>query len=386
MPPSKTKPGSPHILICGQDDHAISQRASTLFKQWSADCPDYEQEVVDGAAANVSEARQALARCLESLQTLSFFGTGKLVWFRHCHFLGEDRMAESKDVVEGLAAMIEEINQAGEGRFRLLISAGKVDKRKSFFKQFQKLASVEVLDGWDASKSDWVSEAEQRVRAVFEMEGLHIEPEATSLLVQLVGPKPRQIEQETEKLLLYASYQEKSQATADDVRQVVSRNKQARAFALGDALGSRDLQAAMRCLDEELWEVRQDRQRSAIGLLYGLIAKVRTMILAKEMHQRGWLRPEKQFFRFKQQLEQVPRDAMPQDARFNPLKTNPFVLFRALNHSMAYQMSELIAAMQHLYRANYQLISTKMGDAQVLQQALVSIIASPAVLQGKRAS
>ena len=295
-------------------------------------------------------------------------------------------MAESKDVVEGLAAMIEEINQAGEGRFRLLISAGKVDKRKSFFKQFQKLASVEVLDGWDASKSDWVSEAEQRVRAVFEMEGLHIEPEATSLLVQLVGPKPRQIEQETEKLLLYASYQEKSQATADDVRQVVSRNKQARAFALGDALGSRDLQGAMRCLDEELWEVRQDRQRSAIGLLYGLIAKVRTMILAKEMHQRGWLRPEKQFFRFKQQLEQVPRDAMPHDARFNPLKTNPFVLCRALNHSMAYQMSELIAAMQHLYRANYQLISTKIGDAQVLQQALVSIIASPAVLQGKRAS
>ena len=48
-------------------------------------------------------------------------------------------MAASKAVTEGLAAVVQEVQQVGEGSFRLLISAGKVDKRKSFYKQFQKI-------------------------------------------------------------------------------------------------------------------------------------------------------------------------------------------------------------------------------------------------------
>ena len=94
--------------------------------------------------------------------------------------------------------------------------------------------------------------------------------------------------------MLFASAS--GQATSEDIRQVVSRNKQAKAFALGDALGNRDLETAMRCLDEELWEIRLDRQRSAIGLLYGLISKVRTLILVKEMQARGGCDRKGNFF------------------------------------------------------------------------------------------
>ena len=163
MSPSKASASSDFVLICGQDDHATRQRSKQVYERWISDCPDHEQEIVDGSAATVSEASQALSRCLEALQTLSFFGAGKLIWFRHCTFLGEEKMAASKAVTEGLAAVVQEVQQVGEGSFRLLISAGKVDKRKSFYKQFQKLGKVEVHDGWDPSKSDWVIEAEQRV-------------------------------------------------------------------------------------------------------------------------------------------------------------------------------------------------------------------------------
>ena len=41
------------------------------YERWISDCPDHEQEIVDGSAATVSEASQALSRCLEALQTLS---------------------------------------------------------------------------------------------------------------------------------------------------------------------------------------------------------------------------------------------------------------------------------------------------------------------------
>ncbi|MEK9949453.1 MAG: hypothetical protein VW579_09850 [Verrucomicrobiales bacterium] len=375
MPPSKASASSDFVLICGQDDHATRQRSKQVYEQWISDCPDHEQEIVDGSAATVSEASQALSRCLEALQTLSFFGAGKLIWFRHCTFLGEEKMAASKAVTEGLAAVVQEVQQVGEGSFRLLISAGKVDKRKSFYKQFQKLGKVEVHDGWDPSKSDWVIEAEQRVRDTFAQAQIQADAEAISLLVELVGPHPRQLEQESEKVVLFASAS--GLASSEDVRQVVSRNKQAKAFALGDALGNRDLETAMRCLDEELWEMRLDRQRSAIGLLYGLISKVRTLILVKEMQARGWLRSERQFFRFKQQLEQIPAGEMPEDPRFNPMRINPYVLFRALPQSDSYQMEELVSAMHQLFRANQLLVSSPMSDDQILQQTLVSIMARP---------
>ena len=194
------------------------------YERWISDCPDHEQEIVDGSAAT-AEASQALSRCLEALQTLSFFGAGKLIWFRHCTFLGEEKMAASKAVTEGLAAVVQEV-QVGEGSFRLLISAGKVDKRKSFYKQFQKLGKVEVHDGWDPSKSDWVIEAEQRVRDSFAQAQIQADAEAISLLVELVGPHPKQLEQESEKVMLFASAS--GQATSEDIRQVVSRTNRPR--------------------------------------------------------------------------------------------------------------------------------------------------------------
>ena len=110
----------------------------------------------------------------------------------------------------------------------------------------------------------------------------------------------------------------------------------ARAFALGDALGDRDLPRLLRCLDEELWEVKLDPKRSEIGLLYGLISKVRAMLMLKEMLREGWIKPESDYNRFKAQLERVPADQLPADKRFNPLALNPYVLFKALPQARRY--------------------------------------------------
>jgi hypothetical protein len=50
-------------------------------------------------------------------------------------------------------------------------------------------------------------------------------------------------------------------------------------------------------------------EKSEIGLLYGLIGKVRAMLLLKEMLREGWIKPEMDYNRFKAQLERVPPEA-----------------------------------------------------------------------------
>jgi DNA polymerase-3 subunit delta len=375
MPPSKSKVKGPPTLVCGDEDFAVKEKAQQVFNEWIDAYPDHEQEIIDAASSNASEAGKAIARLLESMQTMPFFGGGKCIWFRNCNFLGEERTSSVKAVTEGLGAVMQEIEQTDPDKIRLLISAGKVDKRKSFYKKFQKTGEVAIFNGWDASKTDWIPEAEKRIEQIFAEANIRIGQDAMSALIESVGPNARQLNQETEKLMLYCG--DKEEASVEDVHQVVSRNKQARAFALGDALGNRNLPLAMKCLDEELWEMKLDRQRSAIGLLYGLISKVRTLIMVKEMQRKGWLRMERQFFRFKQQLEQVPEAGLPSDPKLNPLRLNPYVLFRALPQASHYNIQELVKAMDTLYTANLQLISSSMDDAQVLQQSIVTIISKP---------
>src|SRR5690606_24671531 len=136
-----------------------------------------------------------------------------------------------------------------------------------------------------------------------------ISQEALSELVSRIGPNARQLDTEIEKLSLYVG--DRTEIGMEDVNAISSKNKTARAFALGDALGDRDLPRLLRCLDEEFWEMKFDSQRSEIGLLYGLISKVRALLMLKEMIREGWVKAEGDYNRFKAQLERVPADKLP---------------------------------------------------------------------------
>ena len=159
-----------------------------------------------------------------------------------------------------------------------------------------------------------------------------------------------------------------------DVEAIVTRNKQARAFALGEALGDRDLPKLLRTLDEELWEMKFDSQKSEIGILYGLISKVRAMIFVREMLREGWIKPVNDFTSFKGQLERVPAEQLPQDRRFNPLAMNAYILFKAMPQARKYSTEELVRAMELLLRCNQRLIFSNLDGALVLQQTLVQIV------------
>ena len=126
-------------------------------------------------------------------------------------------------------------------------------------------------------------------------------------------------------------------------------------------------------------KLKLDSQKSEIGLLYGLISKVRAMLLLKEMLREGWIKPEMDYNRFKAQLERVPADKLPADRRFNPLALNPYVLYKALPQAKKYTQSELVRAMDLLLRCNQRLVSSGLDEALVLQQTLVQIVAPQAV-------
>jgi DNA polymerase-3 subunit delta len=373
--PSAPSAKAPVLLVCGDDDFGVKERARHVFHQWSAEIGGLDHEIIDATVSNSGEALAALSKLRAALQTLPFFGSGKVIWLQSCNFLGEERAAEAQAVTESLSDLAQELKAFSWQNVRFLVSAGKVDKRKTFYKTLEKIGSVEVFAGWSAEDRDWAQQAESLASRVLGELGKEISDEALARLVAYTGPQPRALRSEIEKLFLYVGASPRIETA--DVQAIVTRHKQARAFALGDALGDRNLPLVLRCLDEELWEVRRDPQHSEIGLLYGLISKVRGLILVSEMLARKWLRPEKDFSRFKGQLARIPAEALPEDKKFNPLAINPYVLFRALAQAPNYTQAELIAAMDLLLECNRQLISRSLDPALVLQQALVRILSRP---------
>jgi DNA polymerase-3 subunit delta len=364
-------------FICGDNEFAVKKRAKEIYQTWCNELGGMDHEIIDASVSNSGDALSAIARLREALNTLPFFGPGKVVWLRDCNFLGDERAASAHAVTETLNEVAEELKKFKWQNVRLLISAGKADKRKTFFKTLDKIGSVESYSALSADDKDWLERAEVAARTAVRERKMEISEEALSELVNRVGPNARQLETEIEKLSLFAGDRKKIEFA--DVAAICSQNKTAKAFALGDALGDRDLPRLLKRLDEELWETKFDSQKSEISLLYGLISKVRAMLLLKEMLREGWLKPTNDYNNFKSQLERVPKDKLPEDRKFNPLALNPYVLYKALPQVKKYSQGELVRAMDLLLRCNQRLVSSGLDESLVLQQALVQIVAPQTV-------
>lgn len=368
-------PAKPLALVGGDDDFAVKQRARQIFQEWSAELGGMDHEIIEASVGNSGDALTVLGKLREAINTLPFFGGGKAVWLRDCNFLGEERTASSAAVTETLASLAEELKSFSFQNVRLLISAGKVDKRKTFFKTLEKIGTVEIFSAWSVDDKDWAERAEAAAVNAFRQRGKSVADDALAELINRIGPNPRQLESEVEKLCLFAG--EKSSVAFADVLTICSRNKSARAFALGDALGDRDLPRLLKRLDEELWETKFDKDKSEIGLLYGLISKVRALLFLKEMMREGWIKETRDYNSFKAQLTRVPADKLPADKKFNPLALNPYVLYKALPQAKKYTSTELVSAMETLLQCNRRLVSSQLDEALVLQQALVQIVTPP---------
>lgn len=373
--PSSPAAAAPLVLLWGADDYAVQQRARQLFSEWTRSTPGADAEILDARANNAAEALRALGRLREALRTLPFFGSSKLVWFRDCNFLGDDRTADAKAVTESLAALAQEWKRFDWRGVRLLISApAEVDRRRVLYKTIETLGHVEEFPALEASGADWAGLAEDFVQQEATARGQRLEPEAAARLVAAVGPHRRQLDAELEKASLHAAG--RPTITMADVEAVVVGNKQARAFALAEALGDRDLPAALRALDEELWEIRHkvDRDKSAIGLLYGLISKVRLLLLLKELVRLGHLKAGASPNQVRADLARLPAGLLPAERRYNPAAMHPFAVSRALAQVQRYTTAELVQALETLLISNQRLVGSGLEEALVLQQTLVQII------------
>src|SRR5690348_4669155 len=89
--------------VVGSDESAVKSTAAELAVRLApADAGDFGVEIIDGCADHADQAAARIRSTIEGLQTVPFFGGGKLVWLKNANFLADTRLGTSATVQDAL--------------------------------------------------------------------------------------------------------------------------------------------------------------------------------------------------------------------------------------------------------------------------------------------
>lgn len=374
MPPKKSAaPASNFIAVLGTDEALMKEAAIRLSRELTPpDAGDFGVDLIEGIAESAEHCANIVRRTLDALQTLPFFGGGKLVWLKNVNFLADSQVGKTNAATEGMEAILDYVEKQLPPEVKFLLSASAVDKRRSAYKRIQKLADLRTFDRPDTSKTGWEDEViplvERRARDL----GISFDNEAVEMLVHLAGEDTRQLDSEVEKLSLYLG--ERTRVTAEDVRLLVPLNRAGVIFELGNAMGKRDLRRAL-----ELVRTLVYQGQSPIGiLLAAIVPRVKSMLLAADLVTRHPRLPRTAYPAFAAALDKLPAAEtghLPKKKDGTGLNVYP--VFLALGESSKFTAAELRTALQACLDANLKLVTTSIDPQLVLERLLVGMLTKP---------
>jgi DNA polymerase-3 subunit delta len=371
MPKTKAKTAESNIhAIVGSDESEVKRVAAELAaKLTPPDAGEFGLEVIDACADNVDQAVTKIRLAIEALQTLPFFGGGKLVWFKNANCLADSVIGRSAAVLGALQELAE-VLEAGLGQdVTFLISATETDKRRSFYKTLAKRAEVQVIDRLDSTKAGWEEEATEIVSRKVKARKLQFDPGALDLFVLLTGGDTRQIDNEIEKLDLHGG--KDRHITVEQVRDLVPLSRAGVIFELGNAMAACDLERALMLVKRLL-----DQGETAIGiLLVAILPTVRNLLLAKDLMERYRIPRPHAPFTFISALNRLPAEATEHLPRKKDGTVNGYALGLAAQQAHRFDPKKLIAGLEACLEANIRLVSSQLDHELILTEIIVKLLA-----------
>lgn len=365
------------VLVWGGDEYLVSAKARELAAQM---CPPADQalglEIIDGAVDTVDEAVAALAKCIEAITTVGFFGASKTVWLRDASFFSDAMPGKSQQVKERVALLAEEIKRGLLDGQKLLVSSSKVDRRSAFFKAMQTAGTVHEFNV--PEKSYQAEErARETLRHLMQEEKLDANGEAMEMIVAKAGTETRQLVQEVAKLAAYVG--DRGKVSARDVQEIVSSSREAAGWDLADAVGARDLAGSLRILRQLLFQ-----KESAVALVIGLQSRVRDLLIFREALDRRWARLSGDgSWRQLAWVQSAEADDALARLAADPRKLHPYRASRLADQAARVPAAELLRWHRLLVEAHERMVSGAVPAELALEFALIRMLAAAG---GQRAS
>jgi DNA polymerase-3 subunit delta len=240
----------------------------------------------------------------------------------------------------------------------LLLSAVQVDRRTKLFKRFEELG-VALFLGLERDRYGKVDRdsllnfISQRLRQA----GKNIEPQARDMIVARAGDDLRTLQQELDKLLLYAA--ERPAIQSQDVEAVVADHGEGWIFDLTRAIGDRDALGALGQLSRLMGQGEHP-----LRILGTIAGEVRRLLAARQLLD-GDLRPHWKRGISYQQFQQIA-------AKHGTaaLTRSPYADYMCFQRAERFAMPELVVHMESLFDADLRLKSSG-GQPRLVMEKLI---------------
>lgn len=268
-------------FITGSDEHQVKQRAKELCETLSPP-NDWSLEILDGWVDAVEATLEVLGKTLEALQTPSLFGDKKLVWLKNATFLCDLPLQRSEAVQNAVLGLNELLEKGFLPGITFLLSAPKPDKRRTAYKQLEKLGVTENFDLPTTNKRNWENQGAHFLETLFQSWNKRIEPQAADYIVQLCGADTRLLQNEAEKVYLYAAHE--PTITLQHAEQIVSPSSEESLWAWCDAVIENRFDRAIALLRQ-----LQFQEENPMGLLINLSHHIRLVVQCRILLDKKWL-------------------------------------------------------------------------------------------------
>lgn len=356
-------------LIFGEDEYLVSNKAKEIVDTLvPVEDRALGLEIIDGNAENAESARTAISQCEEAIQTLGLFCNRKVVWFRDVSFLCENLIGKSEAVksrVNQLASLISSGLSAGQV---LVITSPKVDKRHAFYKACNKFGKVEEFR---VSEKSYQAEqaAEARLKGMLRDADLKMSSEVFALFMEKVGINIRQMVNEVEKLAVFMG--DNKTVSRGDIEAVVCSSRESLAWDLADAFGRRDLARCLKTLRQLMFQ-----KESPIGLIIGLSARVKDLMIFREALDKEWLiagaHGGVKWRDLSPEMEVLFSEGFNKD----PRKMHPYRAGLLAEQAKGFSLPALLRCQKAAAEAHVKLVSSRMPQHIVLELLLIRMLSA----------
>jgi DNA polymerase III subunit delta len=352
-----------HVLINGTDEFQVKAKATEWVSKLAPEDP-MNFEVIEGQADSVADALDRIDRVKEALLTLPFFGGAKVIFLKNCNFLADTVIGKSESVLEKLAALLEILVKVGPESAQLIVSALGVDRRRSFYKQFEKLGVCEQFDLPDlkngAAVQSWMREVERLMRE----KNLKPEPGVVERLVELIGNDTRALYNELEKLALYTM--PTGRVTEEDLKKIVSSTRELLVWDLCDAVTEGNPNDSLHILRQLLAQ-----GESEVGILILLSGQIRLAALGTHLLETKKLSLRRNGTFLNASLAPEAEDQLPQNKKGE--KPNLFRMARVVDKARRHSSRRWFQALDTIYQTNLALVSSASDRQKIIETAVLKI-------------
>lgn len=276
---------------------------------------------IDGEKTTLSDLSVALA-------SLPFLGNRRLLVIKN---LSKNSSKElKKDVANGL----EEIPTTS---VTLFIEEGEPDKRESLFKELTKKATTKVF------ALPPIQALPRLIREKVQSLGLEIGEAAAERLALLVGADLMRLDNEIEKLILFARSKSEKEISISDINISVEASPSFKIFDLTDAIGQKNLPKALKVLHEFL-----GHGEDASLIFNMVIREIRNMLIISDLAK-----------------------IMPEQKIASEAKMHPFVVKKTLSNLRRFQKGEIERYFLKLRDADWQIKSGQIEQETALIKLIV---------------